>query len=129
MRESDLQAHLVRALNAPNSGIRCWRQNAGRLVTTKGTLQGAPKGAADICGIVEGEGWHLEVEIKGPRTAVKKHQVAWGRMIERLGGIYVLVRANAKLSDEENVRLAEHHVREAIERRRADFDQDERARG
>ena len=123
MREADFQAALLRALNAPNSGLRVWRQNAGRLVTNRGTLQGAPKGAGDLCGFVEPEGWHIEIECKGPRTAVKKHQVAWGRMLKRKGAIYVLVRSKAQLSLEENVRLAEGLVRAAIERKRADFDQ------
>ena len=43
-------------------------------------------------------------------------------MIERKGGIYVVVRVNPKLSPAENTRLASLMVREAISRKRLDQD-------
>ena len=119
MREADLQALLLRRLNAPHSGVRVWRQNAGQLVTTRGTMRGAPRGAADLCGLVEPEGFHLEVEVKGRRTKHTDAQKSWGKMLGRMGGIYVVARVQPQLSDEENVEHALDAVQLAVAVRRA----------
>ena len=121
MRESDFQAHLLRRLNAPNSGIRVWRQNAGQALAINGggRMQLAPKGAGDLVGYVKPEGYHIEVEVKGPRTRVDDAQHRWADMLDRDGCVYVLVRSSTKLSDEENVAAAFSAVRNAVAARRA----------
>jgi len=120
MREAELQAHLLRTLNAPGSGTRVWRQNAGHVETIDGYhMELAPEGAGDLVGLVEPEGWHIEVECKGARTRHRPKQVAWGKMLKRKGGLYVVVRVDKKRTKEENVAAAMAAVHKAIEQKRA----------
>jgi hypothetical protein len=121
--ETTFQAALLRELNAPNSGIRVWRQNAGTLTVAgsrgKRTIHLAPEGAADLVGIAEG-GLFLEVECKGPTARVTSEQSAHGAMIQERGGVWVCVRAGKHRSLEEAVAEAMRAIRGAIaERRRA----------
>jgi len=122
--ESEFQSHLLVALNAAGRDTRVWRQNAGKMQVRQRDgssrwIELAPKGSADLTGIVRPEGWRLEVECKGARTALTKMQVARGRFIEAFGGIAVKVRYDEGAILEENVERGLRLVDEAIERRRA----------
>lgn len=118
--ESTFQAALLRALNAPNSGIRVWRQNAGSLTVAsprgKRTIHLAPEGAADLVGIADG-GVFLEVECKGPTARLTPAQAAHGAMIANRGGVWVCVRAGKHQSLDEAVAAAVRQVRDAIAER------------
>lgn len=76
--------------------IRIWRQNAGKFETTRGHwVEGAPKGAADLVGLViagQHKGRHLEIEVKGPKGRQTDEQRNWERRIREFGGIYVVAQ-------------------------------------
>ena len=50
------------------------------------------EGGADLSGILAG-GRRLEVEVKSERGRQSEEQVAFQRMIERFGGLYILARS------------------------------------
>jgi len=73
--------------------VRCWRQNAGRWRTEKGHwIEGAPKGAADLSGIILGSGKRLEIEVKAQKGRISDEQKHWAEKIAEFGGVYVLVQ-------------------------------------
>lgn len=142
MRESEWQERVRRHLNRPGSGMRVWRQNAGKwralrpwgslrrhIGTLAGALlsldrkrietaltlvsdwvHGAPKGAADLSGLISG-GQRLEVECKvdEPWSAVQKR---WAHMIGARGGLYVLAKYDPSSSIEDNLAMVEDRIRE-----------------
>lgn len=70
--------------------IRIWRQNSGKFCGYGGThIVGAPKGAADIVGILQG-GRHIEIECKTTMGTLSVEQAKWREMIRAMGGIYVV---------------------------------------
>ena len=73
-------------------GMRIWRVNTGAAIRPGGGLVrfGLP-GMADISGIIAG-GQRIEVEAKTRTGKQRKEQVAWQKMIEGLGGLYILAR-------------------------------------
>lgn len=121
--ERDFQQHLVAALNAPGRATRVWRQNAGKLRVKdergERWVEGAPKGAGDLVGVVRPEGTHIEIEVKGARTPHTTEQKRWGEMIARLGGIYVVVRYDELKPLSENVLDAVAQIDGDIDARRA----------
>jgi len=104
MTETDFQAHVMRALNAPGRTTRFHRQNAGMFKSWDGRrpIHGAPKGASDLTGIAAPWGVRVELELKvaAPHTDEQKR---WKRLIQRFGGIYVLARYDRAMSLEGNV--------------------------
>lgn len=106
---------------------RLWRQNSGTAVIqgTNGPrgFKGAPKGAADLSGIVRPEGRRLEIEVKGPDYAPNKardaDQKAWRELIESFGGIYIFARYDKGLSLHENVLRVDRELTAAIEQKRS----------
>ncbi len=121
--ESEFQSHLLVALNAAGRDTRVWRQNAGKMQVRQRDgssrwIELAPKGSADLTGIVRPEGWRLEVEVKGFKTAVKKHQVARSRFIEAFGGVSLKIRYDEEETLEQNVERGVQMVDDAIGKRR-----------
>jgi hypothetical protein len=111
MTEGEWMLRLMRHLNRPHSGIRVWRQQAGKIRDSHGHwVHCAPKGAADLVGI--SAGIHLEIECKvdAPWTADQRR---WGRLIESRGGIYVLARLDANASLESELQRVESLTRRA----------------
>ena len=49
------------------------------------------KGMADIAGLYKGR--MIQIECKVGRDFQKPEQLAWQKMIERFGGIYILARS------------------------------------
>ena len=89
--------HLALAQLGTDTRWRVWRQNCGEIPVRDRSGKvvrvfhpGPPHGAADISGIVRDGGWRLEVELKMPRGKRSKAQIAWAKMIEGAGGVYVL---------------------------------------
>jgi hypothetical protein len=65
----------------------------GRARTNQGWLTyGLAVGSADLIGLVEG-GRFVSLEVKTPSGVQSPEQIAWGRMVERLGGIHAVVRS------------------------------------
>ena len=124
MREVTFGKALMIALSR-RPDIRVHRQNVGSVAAADLSgevvgrfIAGPPKGAADISGIVGPYGWRLEVETKSATAEDTAPQEAWGLMIRRMGGIYVHVRYQKKLSLTENVARAVAAVVAEIERRK-----------
>ena len=84
-------------------GIRLFRVNSGTAKSFYGDriVRLAPKGTADLIGIVEipcscnrqNRGIFLAIEAKAGRGRQTKEQAAFQRMVDKLGGIYVLARS------------------------------------
>jgi hypothetical protein len=91
MTESPVQRDILRAFGT-RPDMRLWRANAGA-AKFKGRLVrfGVP-GQADLTGILP-DGTRLEIETKSDVGRQSPEQVAYQRMIERFGGIYVLARS------------------------------------
>jgi hypothetical protein len=76
-------------------GVTVWRQNSGKMlaedrVTGKRRgFEGAPKGAADITGLLAPEGTRIEIETKGKRGKMRADQIKWAVKIQNGGGIYL----------------------------------------
>ena len=118
--EQCFQQHLRLAITREFPAVRLWRQPAGRIRTDRGTqVECAPVGAADLTGIVEPEGWRIEVEVKGYRTPITNEQQAWGTFVRDRGGVYLLARYNADLPLDENLSVAVADLRIVVESRRA----------
>jgi len=117
--EADFQRVLYQHLNAPHRLTRVWRQNSGAVTTRSetgkvtGRFQGAITGAADLSGIVGPLGLRLEIEVKVKHKHTPQ-QIAFGQVITKLGGIYVLVRYDPTLTLAANVERGLRIVDEAI---------------
>ena len=130
MTESDFMAHLRAALNAPGRNTRVVRINAGvhairdERGKRRSTVAGAPRGSADLSGIVrapsEVKGVRLEIEVKSATGKQTKEQAEWQKFIESWGGVYVLVKYYREHDLDENIRMGVTAVDAAIEKRRAD---------
>ena len=120
--EHDFMEQLRRAINAPSRATRCWRQNAGGVTTRNragkvtGRFVGAVVGSADLSGIVSPSGLRLEVEVKVDHI-ITPEQEAFGAMVNKMGGVYLVVRYDHALSLADNVIRGVQLVDEAIARR------------
>lgn len=100
--------------------VRCWRQNAGEFRLASGHFaKAAPKGAADITGVVRPEGWRLEVEVKGAGGRLREGQDAWAERCAEWGCVYALVGYDPTRPLAANVDRGVGLVADAIEARRA----------
>lgn len=122
--EQTYQDAIVRAANAPHSGMRLWRKNVLQArVCSCGTKaffrSGAAEGGADLDGIVSPEGWRLEVEVKSSTARLTVKQKQWTAAIVRMGGIAVIVRYREDLDLEANVGAAIAVIAHDIAARRA----------
>ena len=104
--------------------MRVARQNAGKIVyidphtQERRSIVLMPTGAADVTGIAAPDGLRLEIECKHTGSDKQEPaQVAWQAMIERHGGVYVLVHGNMGLDGAVSAILA------AIVERRSTRDQ------
>lgn len=108
MNEIDF-THLALAQLGTDTRWRVWRQNCGEIPVRDRSGKvvrvfhpGPPQGAADISGIVRDGGWRLEIELKMPKGKRYKAQVAWAKMVEDAGGVYVLYTYDGAVDAEEN---------------------------
>ena len=95
MSETALVKEILRTFGS-RPDLRIWRANvlvardkAGRIVRA-----GIP-GQADISGIIAPSGRRLEIECKSGTGRQTEAQKAWQRMIEGMGGVYVVARSTA----------------------------------
>lgn len=124
--EIRFMVELLHAISAPNRATRVWRQNVGTVVKRdrRGDITGVfhagpPKGASDLSGMVEPEGWRLEVEVKGAKTKHTREQKLFGAWVRRSGGVHVVIRYDANAPFEANVARGVNEVDAAIATRRA----------
>lgn len=90
MTESQIQAEIMRAFST-RTDMRLWRANVGAARFKGRVVTFGVPGQADLTGILPG-GVRLEIEVKKPGGRQSKQQVAYQRMIERFGGVYVLAQ-------------------------------------
>ena len=91
MTEKQIQNEILRTFGT-DPRLRIWRANCGvARVGTRVVRFGLP-GQADLTGILPG-GLRLEIEVKSAAGRQSRRQEAFQRMIEQLGGVYVLARS------------------------------------
>lgn len=73
---------------------RVWRNNTGKLPDPRSGrwVSFGLKGSADILGLLRG-GRFLAIETKTPAGRLRPEQLAFQRMVESLGGLYVIARS------------------------------------
>jgi hypothetical protein len=72
-------------------GIMAWRCQSGIVRVKRGWMHLAPKGTADIVGVLPG-GRFLAVEVKTDDGDLEPSQVEWWARIIAAGALYVLAR-------------------------------------
>jgi len=92
--EAEIQHGILLALGArPN--LRVWRANTG---VAKDPLSGrlvrfGTPGQADVLGVLAPGGRLLAIECKSTTGRLTDDQAAWGRMVQAMGGVYVVARS------------------------------------
>ena len=91
MREQLIQQQILARLGTL-PGLTLWRNNSGALVDQRGQLvrYGQP-GSADVLGVASPSGRLVALEVKRPGGRQTDLQRAWQAMVERHGGLYLLV--------------------------------------
>lgn len=96
LSESSIQQRILLYLST-RLDIRVWRNNSG-VAMMKGrggrmrTVKFGVTGQADLSGILAG-GRRLEIEVKTEKGRQSREQIAFGRMITTMGGLYILARS------------------------------------
>jgi len=113
LSEHQLQQHLLIAFGT-RPELRLFRQNSGLVKVRDRAIQVGPApGCADLTGITA-DGRRVEVEVKSATGRQSKQQQSWERFIRGFGGVYVLVKVDPKLSDDDNVNAAVTAVLTAV---------------
>lgn len=75
--------------------MRCWSNTTGQAFTRSGAvIRFGLIGSADILGIRRG-GQFLAIEVKSAVGRQRPEQIAFQRMVEEYGGVYILARSVA----------------------------------
>lgn len=92
MTEAELQAEILLAVGS-RPDCRIWRNNTGvgRTLSGQRVIRFGLVGSADLLGILRG-GRFLAVEVKTAKGRQSEAQRNFQRMIESMGGVYVLAR-------------------------------------
>ena len=92
MTEAELQAEILLAVGS-RPDCRIWRNNTGvgRTLSGQRVIRFGLVGSADLLGILRG-GRFLAVEVKTAKGRQSEAQRNFQRMVEAMGGIYVLAR-------------------------------------
>jgi hypothetical protein len=97
--EEQLTPVLLQTLCAPGSGLVLWRNTRGfDAYFPDGTKRKQPirygvgDGGADYLGIGP-DGRFVGVEFKSATGRQQPNQIEWQRLVERLGGVYEIVRS------------------------------------
>lgn len=98
MSEASTQAEIMLYLGGlPN--VRIWRQNTGKAMLKGRMVQFGVPGQADLSGIIAPNGRRLEIEVKSATGRVRPQQKAFGAMIEKMGGVFVVARTVEDVKD------------------------------
>ena len=90
LREKHTQNEILRAFGTL-PWLRLWRANVGAARVGNRLIRFGIPGQADLTGLLS-DGRRLEIEVKSVRGRQTPEQEAFGRIIERFNGIYVLAR-------------------------------------
>ena len=88
--EKQIQNEVLRAFGTQPQ-LRIWRANVGVARIGDRVVRFGVPGQADLTGILP-DGRRLEIEVKSASGRQTTDQQAFGRMIERFHGIYILAR-------------------------------------
>ena len=96
MSEAQIQFEILRTFGA-TPHMRLWRNNSGLLWApgpggTMRRVRASAEGAPDIIGLLKG-GRFLGIECKAERGRQDPAQKAFQKMIESMGGLYILARS------------------------------------
>ena len=98
--------------------VRVWRQNSGKTLTAHQTVvKGAPKGAADITGLVTINGLRLEIECKLKGKKRSEAQLHWAEVMQASHAVYCLVEFDTDAPVDQEIARCVELVRAAIELR------------
>lgn len=74
--------------------LRVWRNNTGALLDHNNKLvKFGLQGSADIIGLMKPHGRFLAIEVKTEKGRQSESQKRFQRMIEDMGGLYILARS------------------------------------
>lgn len=92
MSETNLVKAILLHIGA-RPDVRVWRNNTGCLTDRNGRpVFFGLTGSADILGIIAPEGRFLAIECKTPAGRQREAQKFFQKMVESMGGIYILAR-------------------------------------
>jgi hypothetical protein len=93
LTESQIQTEIL-AHFSNRRDIVLWRVNSGVAFGHGTAVRMAPKGHADLAGIlkVRDIGVALYIEVKTPKGRVSPPQLAFGNMVGAMGGCFILAR-------------------------------------
>lgn len=92
--ESEIQNEIIHYLTTLQPKIVFWRNNVGGLKDINGRIvRFGLKGSADIIGIISPNGKFLAIECKTEKGKQRPEQIAFEKMINKMGGIYILARS------------------------------------
>ena len=104
--EQLVQQQILSALGAWR-GLTVWRNNTGTLRDSTGRpVRFGLVGSADVLGVAAPGGRLVALEVKAPGRHPTPQQAAFGAMVQRHGGLYLVVHS----LEEALVGLAEHGI-------------------
>jgi hypothetical protein len=93
MSEITLVKEILAVIGSRND-VRVWRNNTGTLIDSLGRpVKFGLVGSADILGIIAPQGRFLAIECKTRTGKQSDQQRNFQKMIEAMGGIYILARS------------------------------------
>lgn len=100
-----VKAILDKYANHPR--MRCWRVNTGAARIGNRFIRFGIKGQADIQGVLAPSGRAVFIECKTQTGRLRPEQIAFGRMVEEMGALFIVARS---LEDVDAVLLVEPNV-------------------
>lgn len=120
--ETTIQARILAEIGAL-PWLRIWRNNTGQAWTgnkvekirSHNTIHVGPgdvvirrahpirfgiPGSADLTGIVNPTGQRLDIEVKTPTGRQSQNQKNYQKMVETMGGIYILARSETNIREQ-----------------------------
>ena len=91
LTEAELLRQILLAIGS-RPDVRLWRKNVGAAMSGGRFIRFGTPGAADLLGLLQG-GRFLAIEVKSATGRLTPEQRAWGEMVQRFGGTYLVVRS------------------------------------
>ena len=97
MTEKQIQNSIIREFGT-KGWLRIWRANVGVARINRRVVRFGVPGQADLSGILY-PGVRLEIEVKQQTGRQSQDQKNFQRMVERMGGLYILARSVKEVED------------------------------
>lgn len=96
--EAEIQRDILAAYGA-RRGLRLWRTAVGVVKVGEQWVRfGGPNGHPDIAGVLAPSGKAIYIEVKTATGRLSKEQRAFGNMVRKHGGLWVLARSVADVA-------------------------------